>query len=79
MRGKRGKRKRRQERKGRGRGRRDNLTKLKGSAISEKQQERRQADVEEDRDELVAGVNSLLALHLLLSLFCLFVCDWALS
>lgn len=32
---------------GRGRGRRDNLTKLKGSAISEKQQERRQADVEE--------------------------------
>lgn len=32
---------------GRGRGRRNNLTKLKGSAISEKQQERRQADVEE--------------------------------
>lgn len=32
-----------------GRGRRDNLTKLKGSAISEKQQERRQADVEEIR------------------------------
>lgn len=31
----------------RGRGRRNNLTKLKGSAISEKQQERRQADVEE--------------------------------
>lgn len=31
----------------RGRGRRNNLTKLKGSAISEKQQERKQADVEE--------------------------------
>lgn len=35
------------DKRGRGRGRRDNLTKLKGSAISEKQQERRQADVEE--------------------------------
>lgn len=55
-----------------GRGRRDNLTKLKASAISEKQ-ETRQTWRRSGRAQ--AGVNSLLVLPLLLFLSCLFVYD----
>lgn len=61
-RGDRGRERKETERERWGRGRRDNLTKLKASAISEKQ-ERRQTWRRSGRAQ--AGVNSLLVLPLL--------------